>query len=176
MSRLDIARIKEDIRPRTVIDLRTPRELTKQREISLLDEVGARYHNVPLQPASPDYVKQETERFHDATDLGELYLYRIRQPKFGQGLVDSLELIADCNNHPLVFHCSMGKDRTGVLAAMLLYVEGLRSRRPALWLGLAPLSFACAVLTKEAAATLPAALLLWELLLWALPSSLLPWA
>ena len=127
MSRLDIARIKEDIRPRTVIDLRTPRELTKQREISLLDEVGARYHNVPLQPASPDYVKQETERFHDATDLGELYLYRIRQPKFGQGLVDSLELIADCNNHPLVFHCSMGKDRTGVLAAMLL--AAARDRR-----------------------------------------------
>ena len=125
MSRLDIARIKEDIRPRTVIDLRTPRELTKQREISLLDEVGARYHNVPLQPASPDYVKQETERFHDATDLGELYLYRIRQPKFGQGLVDSLELIADCNNHPLVFHCSMGKDRTGVLAAMLLAAAGV---------------------------------------------------
>ena len=125
MSRLDIARIKEDIRPRTVIDLRTPRELTKQREISLLDEVGARYHNVPLQPASPDYVKQETERFHDATDLGELYLYRIRQPKFGQGLVDSLELIADCNNHPLVFHCSMGKDRTGVLAAMLLTAAGV---------------------------------------------------
>ena len=125
MSRLDIARIKEDIRPRTVIDLRTPRELTKQREISLLDEVGARYHNVPLQPASPDYVKQETERFHDATDLGELYLYRIRQPKFGQGLVDSLELIADRNNHPLVFHCSVGKDRTGVLAAMLLAAAGV---------------------------------------------------
>jgi protein-tyrosine phosphatase len=125
MSRPDIARFKEDIRPRAVLDLRAPRELTKQREINLLDEVGARYHNVPLQPASPDYVKQETERFHDASDLGELYLYRIRQPKFGQGLVDSLELIADRNNHPLVFHCSVGKDRTGVLAAMVLAAAGV---------------------------------------------------
>ena len=52
--------------------------------------------------------------------MGELYLYRIRQPEFGKKLVDSLELIADRNNHPLVFHCSVGKDRTGVLAAMLL--------------------------------------------------------
>jgi hypothetical protein len=48
MSRPDIARLKEDIRPTAVIDLRTPRELTKQREISLLGEVGARYHNVPF--------------------------------------------------------------------------------------------------------------------------------
>src|SRR4029434_2961380 len=87
MSRPDIARFK-DIRPRAVIDLRAPRELTKQREISLLDEVGARYHNVPFSPASPDHIKQETELFRDATDLGELYLYRIRRPEFGKRLVD----------------------------------------------------------------------------------------
>ena len=39
--------------------------------------------------------------------------------------MDSLELIADRNNHPLVFHCSVGKDRTGVLAAMLLAAAGV---------------------------------------------------
>ena len=125
MSRPDIARFKADIRPRAVIDLRAPREVTRQREINLLGEVGARYHNVPFSPASPDYVKQETKLFRDATDLGELYLYRIRRPEFGKRLVDSLELIADRNNHPLVFHCSVGKDRTGVLAAMLLTAAGV---------------------------------------------------
>src|SRR5882724_11120920 len=125
MSRPDIARFKEDIRPRAVIDLRAPREVTKQREINLLGEVGARYQNVPFKPDSPDYVKQETELFRDATDMGELYLYRIRQPESGKRLVDSLELIADRNNHPLVFHCSAGKDRTGVLAAMLLAAVGV---------------------------------------------------
>ena len=125
ISRPDIARFKQDIRPRVVIDLRTPRELTRQREISLLGEVGARYHNLPFRPASSDYLRHETELFRDATDLGELYLYRIRQPEFGKRLVDSLELIADRNNHPLVFHCSVGKDRTGVLAAMLLAAAGV---------------------------------------------------
>jgi len=125
MSRPDVARLKEEICPRAVIDLRTPREPTKQREISLLGEMGARYHNVPFRPASHDDVKQETELFRDATDMGELYLYRIRQPELGQKLADSLELIADRNNHPLVFHCSLGKDRTGVLAAMLLAAAGV---------------------------------------------------
>jgi protein tyrosine/serine phosphatase len=70
-------------------------------------------------------VKEETELFRDATHMGELYLYRIRQPELGQRLVDSLELIADGNNHPLVFHCSLGKDRTGLLAAMLLAAAGV---------------------------------------------------
>ena len=125
MSRPDIARLKEDIRPRAVIDLRTPRELTKQREISLLGEVGARYHNVSFRPDSSDYLKHETELFRDATDLAELYLYRIRPPEFAKRLGDALELIADRNNHPLVFHCSVGKDRTGVLAAMLLAAAGV---------------------------------------------------
>jgi protein-tyrosine phosphatase len=125
MSRPDMARLKEDIRPRAVIDLGTPREATRQREISLLGELGARYHNVPFRPDSLDYLKQETELFRDATDLGELYLYRIRHPEFGKRLVDSLELIADRNNHPLVFHCRVGKDRTGVLTAMLLAAAGV---------------------------------------------------
>ena len=58
MTPMDVARLKEDIRPRTVIDLRTPRELTRQREISQLDEIGARYHNVPFRPASPDYARR----------------------------------------------------------------------------------------------------------------------
>jgi protein-tyrosine phosphatase len=125
MSRSDIARLKEDIRPRVVLDLRTPREPIKQREISLLDEMGARYHNVSFRPDSPDYLRQEFVRFHDAADMGELYLSRIRQPEYGKRLVNSLELFADRNNHPLIFHCSAGKDRTGVLAAVLLAALGV---------------------------------------------------
>jgi len=125
MSRPDLARLKEDIRLRAVIDLGTPREPIKQREISLLDEVGARYHNVPFRPDSLDYVREETDLFRDATDLAELYLRRIRPPLLGKRLVDALELIADRNNHPLVFHCTVGKDRTGVLAAMFLAAAGV---------------------------------------------------
>jgi protein-tyrosine phosphatase len=125
MSPTDIARFKEDIRPRAVIDLRSPRESARQREIDLLGEVGARYHNVPFRSSSPGYVEQETELFREATHMGELYLYRIRQPELGRKLVASLELIADRNNHPLVFHCSLGKDRTGLLAAMLLAAAGV---------------------------------------------------
>jgi hypothetical protein len=49
------------------------------------------------------------------------------------------------------------------LLALLAYVEGVRSQRAWLWGSLAPFAFVCAALTKETAALLPAALLLWEL-------------
>jgi hypothetical protein len=113
MSRPDIARLKKDIRLRAVIDLRTPRELTKQREISVLGEVGARYHNVPFRPDSSDYLKHETELFRDATDLAELYLYRIRPPEFGKRLGDALELIADRTQSPagIPLQRGQGQDR-----------------------------------------------------------------
>src|SRR6266545_2689928 len=112
MNRPDIARLKEDIRPRAVIDLGTPREPTKQREISLLGEMGARYHNVPFRPDSSDYLKHETELFRDATDMGEVYLYRIRQPEFGKRLVDSLEHAGPVLAHPAVeYQRVIGQDR-----------------------------------------------------------------
>ena len=40
-------------------------------------------------------------------------------------LVAVLERVANPANHPLVFHCTAGKDRTGVLAALLLAVLGV---------------------------------------------------
>src|SRR5258705_1578724 len=61
MSRPDIARLKEDIRPRAAIDLRTPREPIKQREISLLGEMGARNHNIPFRPKPLYHERLETE-------------------------------------------------------------------------------------------------------------------
>jgi hypothetical protein len=48
-------------------------------------------------------------------------------------------------------------------ASLLCYIRGIRSGRPLLWAGAAPLLFMAAVLTKEAAMTLPAALLIWEI-------------
>src|SRR5260370_41936188 len=49
----------------------------------------------------------------------------MRWPEFAERHGASLGLIGDRNNHPLVFHCSVGKDRTGVLAALLLAAAGV---------------------------------------------------
>jgi protein-tyrosine phosphatase len=129
----DIARLKQDISPRAVIDLRSPRD--PEREVHLLGEIGARYYPTPFstwpfpgpstRPVSASYVKDEAKADPNTTSIGEIYLYRVSEKPFGKRLVDALEIIAERENHPLVFHCSAGKDRTGVLAAMVLTAMGI---------------------------------------------------
>lgn len=55
--------------------------------------------------------------------LGDFYVGMLEGRS--EPLVAVLERVADPANHPLVFHCTAGKDRTGVLAAILLAVLGV---------------------------------------------------
>jgi len=125
MSDRDMARLKQDIGPRAVIDLRSPRNPQKNAEVLLLEEIGARHYPIPFRPDSSSYVKEEWEAYPSATNMGAIYLSRISEQPFGKRLVDALELIAEGDNHPLIFHCSAGKDRTGVLAAVVLAAMGI---------------------------------------------------
>ena len=43
----------------------------------------------------------------------------------GPVFAEVVQLAADAANHPMVFHCTAGKDRTGVAAALLLGVLGV---------------------------------------------------
>ena len=88
----------------------------------LLEEIGARYRPIPF---STWPWPGNAEANPNATHFGEIYFYRISEEPFAARLVDALEIIADRDNHPLIFHCSAGKDRTGVLAAMVLAAVGV---------------------------------------------------
>jgi protein-tyrosine phosphatase len=135
MNDRDIARLKQDISPRAVMDLRSPRNPEKDPEALLFKEIGARHYPIPFstwpwpgpskRPDSSPYVKDEATAAPNATNMGEIYLYRISEKPFGKKLVDALEIIAERDNHPLVFHCTAGKDRTGILAAMVLAAMGV---------------------------------------------------
>ena len=71
----------------------------------------------------PDLSPQQLQQF---SDMGAVYLERMRHPGFGRKLIQALEIIADPAYHPLVFHCSQGKDRTGILAAMTFSLLGVK--------------------------------------------------
>jgi len=123
MSDRDMARLKGEITPRAVIDLRSPKD--PKKEIVLLEAIGASHYPIPFSPDSPAYLADEAKAHPNATNMGAIYLCRISEKEFGKRLVDALEVIADRDNHPLIFHCSAGKDRTGVLAAMVLAAMGI---------------------------------------------------
>ena len=103
----------------SVIDLRTPVELEHSGRGLLADEsVG--YSHLPLvQKSSADQgAPPEAQE-----NLVDRYLWYLEVGK--QSLVESLLMVSDPDRRPLVFHCAAGKDRTGVLAALVLEILGV---------------------------------------------------
>ena len=102
----------------TVIDLRTNEEVEQGRFPSHVP--GVAYHHLPMFDVLPDW----PEEVGDPADyLSDRYLEMLATGR--ASVVASLKLLAVEECHPLVFHCAAGKDRTGILAAMLLALLGV---------------------------------------------------
>jgi protein-tyrosine phosphatase len=125
MTSRDKAKLIDELGIRTVIDLRSPEVQEKQQEINLLNDAGIEYRNISFRPDNHNYFKEEMELYQKFSNIGEVYLHRIRHKSFGKRFVESLEAIAMQKNYPLIFHCGAGKDRTGILAAVILEILGV---------------------------------------------------
>jgi len=106
---------------RTVLDLRTPGEL-EQRGRFPVESVPVAYHHLPviqetwgawIDDLEVDPVSFLVSRYLEMLDEG------------GPALAAALEVLADPDSYPAVFHCAAGKDRTGVLAAVVLSLLGV---------------------------------------------------
>ncbi len=104
---------------RTVVDLRHPEEIERRGRAPH----GPRYHNLSIEhrfwDIDNDYDPEAgiarffADRYHEVTRDGRA---EIRQ---------ALEVIAEADNAPVVIHCAAGKDRTGVLTALVLRLLGV---------------------------------------------------
>jgi hypothetical protein len=117
----DVAQLLDVHGIRTVVDLRLPDEAAREGH-GLLGEVGLRVVNLPVRKADStllDVVVPDSR----TTDLGLLY----QQLLVGspESVVEAVRLIADPDLQAVVFHCAAGKDRTGVLAAVVLDAVGV---------------------------------------------------
>jgi protein-tyrosine phosphatase len=52
-------------------------------------------------------------------------IYATMLERFGTRFAGVLQVVADPANQPVVFHCAAGKDRTGLVAALLLGALGV---------------------------------------------------
>lgn len=116
LSQEDINRLTE-LGIRKVIDLRNLNELSAQPSV-LKQHDGIHYEHIQLH--------SEIVSGGEVTvveDLGDLYLYFIEacQPAI-QKVIASL---ADEAEGAVAFHCTAGKDRTGIIAALLLDTAGV---------------------------------------------------
>ncbi len=117
----DALRLRQELALRSVLDLRNRSEVDRQKSGPANDGFG--YFNVSLSVEDADF--GDTESLNALSNTGQVYLQMIRTQGYGRRLVECLNVIAEPDNHPLVFHCAAGKDRTGVLAACLLSVLGV---------------------------------------------------
>ena len=107
-----------DLGIRTVLDLRTLGEVEHGR---FPESVGATWHHVPFLEA----MWSDRDLVPDAGGavpfLRDRYLEMLVE---GQAsIARAVELVAE--GAPVLFHCAAGKDRTGVLAAVLLSLLGV---------------------------------------------------
>jgi protein-tyrosine phosphatase len=123
MTGTDFAAFKQQLGVVSVIDLRSRLEVDKQGT-SLLTGSGIKYYNISFIPDGGDKGANEV-RYKNFTNMGEFYLDLMQNKELGGRIVEALEIIALAENHPLVFHCAVGKDRTGILAAVLLNILGV---------------------------------------------------
>jgi protein-tyrosine phosphatase len=104
----------------TVLDLRTRAEVEGGH---LSDETRGLVH-LHLPVLGETWKPRDLDPDADAGQiLGDLYvdMLTIGAP----ALAGALETLSDPGNLPAVFHCAAGKDRTGVLAAMVLSLLGV---------------------------------------------------
>ena len=107
---------------RTVVDLRRDTEL-EEKPNDFADSPGVSYHHHDIwgkliAPARSDY---------DDASVWWLSHYRMLLDERRSQVCDAFATVADPDNWPVVFHCAAGKDRTGVVAGLVLSLAGVPS-------------------------------------------------
>lgn len=100
----------------SVVDLRSSDEVEKEGRGALVD-AAVGYHHLPLFEVVPGVLPAWPETLHE--------LYRTLLMDSADRVAAVLRVIASAEAHPVVFHCVAGKDRTGVVAAVLLGLLGV---------------------------------------------------
>jgi protein-tyrosine phosphatase len=102
---------------RTVIDLRHAGETDAQPNV-YRSSTDVHYFNIPIFRGAPPVPNPG-----QVPDLPTIYRYIVDDCR--SSLADAFTVIADAPAGGLLFHCSAGKDRTGVIAALLLGLAGV---------------------------------------------------
>jgi len=105
---------------RTVIDLRTALEVDARGRFPA-GVAGVAYHHLPLTDTLPG--AEAVPDWDDAEFVSRRYASYIDAG--APAVAGALSILADPANLPAVFHCSVGKDRTGVLSAVVLGLLGV---------------------------------------------------
>jgi protein-tyrosine phosphatase len=120
MSDGDVQHVVEVRGLRTVVDLRGINEVEKFTH-GPLGSLGVRVAHVPI----VDETQPRPEGWDNDVPMAIDALYLLMLERFGHRFVEVLRILADEDAQPAVFHCAAGKDRTGLVAMLVLGLLGV---------------------------------------------------
>lgn len=105
-----------------VIDLRSVAEVIKYGNPAK-DCPAMEFYNIPLFIGDPDAKEDPTMIFLKTHYLGDFYVMVLEE--LGSEIVRILNILGNAKGCAL-FHCAHGKDRTGIIAAILYLIAGAK--------------------------------------------------
>lgn len=106
----------------TVIDLRDISEINR-RPTPFPAHPQVSYHHIPLFGSDADNIESDVVQIAISHSLGALYVYVLQNRS--ECLLAFFRTVINAPRGAILFHCTHGKDRTGILAALLLLVAGV---------------------------------------------------
>ncbi|HXK23886.1 MAG TPA: tyrosine-protein phosphatase [Myxococcota bacterium] len=114
----DVARIRDELRIGAIVDLRSTKELDSEGR-GPLEQLPIRFHHLPL---FDGFDAKAAAAMREQMGLADRYF---RLAEYARGPIASVvETLAE-SDAPAVYHCAAGKDRTGILSAVLLGILGV---------------------------------------------------
>jgi len=117
ISDTDVARLRDDIALADIIDLRSTAELASEGRGPLAAQ-PIRFHHLPL------FDGDVTESREQAAEINLGDRYVLMAEYAAERIAAVIRTIATSDG-PSVFHCAAGKDRTGVISAIILGLVGV---------------------------------------------------
>ncbi len=105
---------------RTVIDLRSEAEVSHYGN-PFEKDADTSFYNVSLFLGDPDSDDDPTMMFLRSHSLGDFYVLMLEE--LAPRIIEVLRIIKN-SEKTVLFHCAHGKDRTGVIAAILYLIAG----------------------------------------------------
>jgi protein-tyrosine phosphatase len=118
----DVAQLRDDLRLGDVIDLRSSAELRSEGRGALAAE-AMRFHHYPLSAAGTVFGASPSKTV-PAAEMTLIDRYFLLAEFAKRPIAKVITALAD-TDAPAVYHCAAGKDRTGVVSAILLGILGV---------------------------------------------------
>ncbi|MCR5592922.1 MAG: tyrosine-protein phosphatase [Saccharofermentans sp.] len=113
----------KDFGVRTVIDLRSKAELEHYGN-PFREDPDTHFYNIPLFVGDPDAEEDPTMAFLETHSMGDFYVMMAKE--LGKEVVEVMRVFINETSGYTLFHCAHGKDRTGVIAALLYVLIGAK--------------------------------------------------